>query len=99
MRLARVNAPDFSGKWSLVSSTFTGRGRGESGGSDSTINHPKGSHYVVHAKWEGDELVVTYQAPWNFTVTQVLSIDDGKLTVVTHFNVGDGPSTLTYVKG
>jgi len=164
---ARVNAPDFSGKWSLVSATSSGPGRGGSGGSggsagsvgivgegerkvtaiwasgapvncgpectilqdtktltisrlgtpnavtiydnglvalnldgsDSTVNHPSGTHYVVHANWNGDKLEVTYVTPWHLTVTQLLSVEDGKLKVVTDFGVGYPPVTATYVKG
>lgn len=74
-------------------------------GSDSTVTESNGNHYIVHAKWNGDRLVVTYEfecftSPC--TVTQTLSIQDGKLKVVDSFNhVVDYPTheTLTYEKG
>ena len=68
-------------------------------GSDSPVNQSSRTQYVVHANWEGDKLVVTYHTPWHFTVTQVLSVEDGRLKVVTDFGVGYSPVTLTYVKG
>ena len=66
-------------------------------GSDSTINHPSAPSYVVHANWEGDKLVVTYHNAF-FTVTQVLSVEDGELKVVTGMG-SYAPVTLTYVRG
>ncbi len=147
-------APDLSGHWSLVSSTYAGRGRGGRGeagverevttkwvsgapvncgpectitqdaktmtisrlgtpdavtlydngvvvlnldGTESAVTQSSGSHYIVHAKWNGDRLVVTYESAY-FTVTQVLSIENGRLKVVTDFSVGDAPVTFTYVK-
>ena len=68
-------------------------------GSDSPVNQSSRTQYIVHANWEGGKLVVTYHTPWQFTVTQVLSVEDGKLKVVTDFGVGYSPVTLTYVKG
>jgi len=152
---APSSGPDLSGHWSLVSSTYAGRGRGGTGegagerrvtakwasgapvncgpectirqdtktltisrlgtpdavtnydngavvlnldGGDSTVTQAGGSHYVVHANWVGDKLVVTYHATY-FTVTQVLSVENNSLKVVTDFGVGDAPVTFTYVKG
>jgi beta-lactamase regulating signal transducer with metallopeptidase domain len=74
-------------------------------GSDSTVTESNGNHYIVHAKWNGDRLVVTHEfecftSPC--TDTQTLSIQDGKLKVVDSFNhVVDYPTheTLTYGKG
>ncbi len=66
--------------------------------SESTVTQPRGTHYVVHAAWEGEKLVVTYHSAY-FTVTQILSIQEDTLKVVTDFGVGDAPVTFTYVKG
>jgi beta-lactamase regulating signal transducer with metallopeptidase domain len=74
-------------------------------GSDSTVTESSGRQYVVHAKWNGDRLVVTHEfecftSPC--TVTQTLSIQDGKLKVVDSFHhvVEEAThSTLTYEKG
>ncbi len=147
-----VSTTDFSGRWSLLKSTYAGRGRGGSGGgggdvkevnvkwvsgapvncgpectivqnantltisrpgeprydigvvvlnldgSDSTITQPGGGQYTVNAKWDGDKLVVTRHMGYD-TVTQTLSVEDGTLTVVNTFSVGDAPVTMTYVKG
>ena len=50
------------------------------------------------AKWDGDKLVVT-SSMGSSTATQTMSVEDGKLTIVTIFNVeGFPPLTLTYVK-
>jgi len=61
---------------------------------------------VVHAKWNGDRLVVTYESACfdgPCTTTQTLSIQDGKLKVVDSFSVAGvaqgAVGTLTYVKG
>jgi beta-lactamase regulating signal transducer with metallopeptidase domain len=67
-------------------------------GSDSVVTYSSGRSYVVHANWEGEKVVVTYHTPWNFTVTQVLSIADGRLKVVTDMGVGFAPVTFTYLK-
>jgi hypothetical protein len=67
-------------------------------GSDSTVTQASGTHYVVHAKWDGDKVAVKFDFAY-FTVTQFLSIVDGNLKVVTDFGVGDAPVTMTYVKG
>jgi hypothetical protein len=32
------------------------------------------------------------------TCTQTLSIEDGRLTLVSQFNVSDAPTTMTYVR-
>jgi hypothetical protein len=66
-------------------------------GSESVITHPSGSRYAAKAKVEGGTLVVTRDAA-DASVTQSLSIEDGKLKVVTRFAAADGPVTLTYVK-
>ncbi len=66
-------------------------------GSDSKVFQESGSHYVVHAKWNGRNLVVTYDFAY-YTITQVLSVEDGKLKVVTSFG-SYAPVTMTYVKG
>jgi beta-lactamase regulating signal transducer with metallopeptidase domain len=66
-------------------------------GSESTITQSNGGEYAANAKWDGDKLAVTRETAFS-SVTQILSIEDGKLTVVTSFNAADSPVTLTYVK-
>jgi beta-lactamase regulating signal transducer with metallopeptidase domain len=70
-------------------------------GSDSTLTTPRGSQYVFHAHREADKVVVTYDPGYGngqLGVTQVLSIEGGKLKVVTSFHALDAAVTLTYAK-
>jgi beta-lactamase regulating signal transducer with metallopeptidase domain len=73
-------------------------------GSDSAVTQVNGTTYVVHANWDGDRLVITHQfacfdSPC--TITQTLSVRNGKLKVVYSFHhLVDSPThtTLTYEK-
>jgi beta-lactamase regulating signal transducer with metallopeptidase domain len=67
-------------------------------GSESTFTQSNGSQFAASARSDGDTLVVTRNTSARASVTQTLSIDKGKLTVVTKFSLGDAPVTLTYVK-
>src|SRR3954470_10703823 len=140
-------APDFSGAWVLVSSTFAGVGRGggdgrlvsivsgapvncgtacriqqdggaltisrtepvsgavppDNGrvllnlsGNDSTITQENGGQYTAKATWNGTTLEVTRRL-FSYDVTQTMSIESGKLLVLTAFG-GHEPVTLTYVR-
>ncbi len=66
-------------------------------GSDMTVTQSNGSKFVVHAKWDAGKLVVTHTYAY-FTIKQVLSLTDGKLTIVNDLGVGDPPVTETYAK-
>ncbi len=66
-------------------------------GSESTITQSDGGEFAAHAKPDGGTLVVTRDMTYSF-VTQTLSLEDGKLKVVTRFSRADAPTTLTYVK-
>lgn len=66
-------------------------------GSDSTVTQSNGSKFVVRAKWDAGKLVVTHEYAY-FTITQVLSLTDGRLTIVNDLGVGDPPVRETYVK-
>jgi hypothetical protein len=66
-------------------------------GSESTITQSNGGEYPAKAKWDGSNLMVTRDTAYS-SVTQTLSIEDGKLTVLTAFSAADAPVTLTYVK-
>ncbi|HKT81369.1 MAG TPA: hypothetical protein VJP86_14185, partial [Vicinamibacterales bacterium] len=69
-------------------------------GSDSTITQRRDppDTYTAKAKWDGDRLVVTREMG-PLTVTQMLSLDQGKLKVTSTF-VGTEmpPVTMTYTK-
>jgi hypothetical protein len=149
-----VSTTDFTGTWTLVSSTSAGRGRGRTGGGggqerevkvsiasgapvncgteckivqnaktltisrvdqpgmtppdvgvvvlnldgrESTVTQSNGGEYAANARSDGDMVVVTRDMTHS-SVTQTLSIEEGKLTVLTRFSLGDAPATLTYVK-
>ena len=50
-------------------------------------------------KWDGDKLVVTRSISESLSVTQTMSLEDRKLTVVNVFSVPNPtPVTLTYTK-
>jgi len=66
-------------------------------GSESTITQVEGSTFPATAKWEGEKLVVTRGGPYS-GVTQVLSMVNGQLTVVTRFTSSDAPVTMKYVR-
>jgi hypothetical protein len=66
-------------------------------GSESTITQSNGGEYAATAKWDGGKLVVTRDMTYS-SVAQTLSVEDGKLKVVTRFSAADAPVTLTYVK-
>ena len=147
-------ASDFSGTWTLVSSTYAGRGRGGTGmpgevrevnvrissgapvncggsctivqdgrtltitrldpaepsdpdngvvtlhldGRTSTITQPNGGEFTATAKTEDDAVIVSRDINSRPAVTQTLSIESGRLKVVTMFRLADAPVTMTYVK-
>jgi hypothetical protein len=69
-------------------------------GRESTITqslNPR-AEYTANAKWDGGKLVVT-RSMGALIVTQNMSLEDGKLTVVSTFSIDDfAPVKLTYVK-
>ena len=67
-------------------------------GGESTITQANGSEFSAHAKWDGNTVTVTRDTSPYASVTQTLSIENGKLTVVTMFSLADAATTLTYVK-
>jgi beta-lactamase regulating signal transducer with metallopeptidase domain len=145
---------DFSGTWTLVSSTYAGRGRGGTGvpgeprevnvrissgapvncggsctivqdgrtltitrldpaeptdpdngvvtlhldGRTSTITQPGGGEFTATAKTEDAAVIVSREINSRSAVTQTLSIEGGRLKVVTMFRTADAPVTMTYVK-
>ena len=51
------------------------------------------------AEWDGHKLVVMHSITPALSVTQTLSMEDGKLTIVSAFSAqGFAPVTLTYAK-
>ncbi len=68
-------------------------------GRDSTVGPSRSIGSIAKANWDGAKLVVTSELTHSLTVTQTLSIEDGRLTVVTDFGFGDAPVTMIYVKG
>ena len=69
-------------------------------GRESTIiqSSPPGE-FKADAKWDGGKLMVTRSIVGSLSVTQTMSVEDGKLTVVSLFsNEGAVPLTLTYTK-
>jgi hypothetical protein len=66
-------------------------------GSDSTISQSNGAEYTANAKSDGAMLIVTRDRT-RPSVTQTLSMVDGRLKVVTKFSAADAPVTLTYVR-
>ena len=85
-----------------VTSTFT------LDGSDSKNTAPgrggaPGVDVVSKAKWDGNKVVITTTRDFNGTAvtsTQTLSIEAGKLTIVTTSTMeGATPQTATYTKG
>lgn len=145
---------DFSGTWTLVSSTYAGRGRGGTGvpgevrdvnvrftsgapvncggsctivhdgrsltitrldpqdetspdngvvtlhldGRRSTVTQPNGAEFAATAKTEDAAVVVSREINARAAVTQTLSIEGGRLKVVTMFSMADAPVTMTYEK-
>jgi hypothetical protein len=67
-------------------------------GSDSTIALRSGGEFKATARWEGDTLVVTRQVSASNSVTQTVSIENGRLEVVSQFTLQDAPVTMTYEK-
>ena len=147
-------ASDFNGTWTLVSSTYAGRGRGGTGvpgevrevnvrfssgapvncggsctivqdgrtltitrldpqdenapdngvvtlhldGRKSTVTQANGAEFAATAKTEDDAVIVSREINSRPAVTQTLSIEGGRLKVVTMFSMADAPVTMTYVK-
>ena len=69
-------------------------------GSESTITQSADSQaqFKATAKWQDDKLVVTRNITGSLSVTQTLSLIDGKLHVVTQFGQQDAPVTMIYEK-
>ena len=70
-------------------------------GGDSTIAQATDPlvEYKAVAAWDGDRLTVTRSITDSLRVSQTLSLDLDRLSVVSTFNVpNSGPVTLTYMR-